>query len=145
MGAWSFEVLENDSALDILDEFMYSPNLLDTFTKYLNANIETCNGIDEKLLAVAIVDISINGIDESILGCYEDNEEWFQNLSDTPLLEYLPAAITTLQYIKENDDGWVEEVKSQREQLLLKLEERLQKAFVLHEDEYLPPTTPQSR
>ena len=39
-------------------------------------------------------------------------------------------------YVKENDDGWIDAVKSQREQLLLKLEERLQKAFSLHEDEF---------
>ena len=61
MGAWSYEVLSNDRALDTMWDLVDSKNLKEDIIKLLE-NGDT----DEKVLACEIVDISINGVDEEI-------------------------------------------------------------------------------
>jgi hypothetical protein len=121
MGAWSYEVLSNDSALDMLSDIEDSKNITEDIIKILDE--DTC--IDEKVLAIEIIDISLNGIDEEILGGIYEYENWFKEIEKKPMNDLLTKAIQNIRYIKEHDDGWVERVKEQRKELLIKIENRL--------------------
>lgn len=121
MGAWSYEVLSNDSALDMLSDMQDSKNITEDIIKILDE--DTC--VDEKLLAIEIIDISLNGIDEEILGGIYEYENWFKEIEKKSMNDLLTKAIQNIRYIKEHDDGWVERVKEQRKELLIRIENRL--------------------
>ena len=66
-------------------------------------------------------------VDEDLLdaaGIYE-YENWFKEIEKKPMNDLLTKAIQNIRYIKEHDNGWVERVKEQRKELLLKIENRL--------------------
>lgn len=121
MGAWSYEVLSNDSALDMLSDLEDSTNIKADILKILNE--DSC--IDERLLAIEIVDVSLNGIDKEILGEIYECENWFKEIKKKPMNDLLVKAIHNIRYVKEHDDGWVERVKEKRKELLIKIENRL--------------------
>lgn len=121
MGAWSYEVLSNDSALDMLSDLEDSTNIKADILKILNE--DSC--IDERLLAIEIVDVSLNGIHEEILGEIYECENWFKEIEKKPMNDLLVKAIQDIRYVKEHDDGWVERVKEKRKELLIKIENRL--------------------
>ena len=58
MGAWGYEVLSNDRALDTMYDLIDSKNLKEDIEKLLEYGDR-----EEMVLACEIVDISINGID----------------------------------------------------------------------------------
>ena len=66
MGAWSYDVLGNDSALDLMGDLEDSKHIKTDIYNILHGK----HDMHEFLLAVEIVDISLNGIDEDILGGY---------------------------------------------------------------------------
>lgn len=126
MGSWGYAVMHNDDALDYIGCFVDSNNLSE-FTKGF---MHDEHYINEFLLAVEIVDISLNGIDMDILGGTYNYDKWFAELSDNPMEELRNDAIHVINFIintenKSND--WVEEVKEDRKQMLLKIKERLEK------------------
>ena len=73
MGAWSYEVLSNDRALDAMWDLADSKNLKENVIEFLESG-----DINEKVLACEIVDISINGVDKEILGSLYEYEEFFK-------------------------------------------------------------------
>ena len=116
MGAWSYEVLSNDRALDAMLDLQESKNIKEDITKLLeNGNI------DEKVLACEIVDISINGVDEEILGGLYGYEEFFKKLQNNPMTDLKLKAFHTIKYVQEHDGGWIDKVKEQRADLLRKI------------------------
>ena len=120
MGAWSYEVLSNDRALDTMWDVVDSKNLKEDIIKLLD-NGDT----DEKVLACEIVDISINGVNEEILGGLYEYEEFFEKIQDNPMTDLILKAFETIRYIQKHDGGWLDEVKEQRADLLRKIENRL--------------------
>ena len=120
MGAWSYEVLSNDRALDTMWDLVDSKNLKEDIIKLLE-NGDT----DEKVLACEIVDISINGVDEEILGGLYEHEEFFKKIQNNPMTDLRLKAFETIGYVQEHDGGWIDEVKEQRADLLRKIRERL--------------------
>lgn len=157
MGSWSHEVLTNDNALDLMHEFTMSNNIKADVSKALSleadqedldeiqefANNNTLKGslktyfeesyknnyLDSMLLAAAHVDVSLNGIDESILGelCYY--KEWFRHIENNPMPELREKAIQTVRYIQECEDKnnrWVSSSQKPRKELLQKLLNRLE-------------------
>lgn len=120
MGAWSFEVLSNDTALDTMGDLEDSKNIKVDIEKLLD------NGsTDEKVLACEIVDISINGINEEILGSLYEYEEFFKEIQNEPFTELRLKAYETIRYVQKHDGGWIDEIKEQRANLLRKIENRL--------------------
>ena len=120
MGAWSYEVLSNDSALDTMWDLVDSKNLKEDILELLE------NGdIDEKVLACEIVDISINGVDEEILGNLYDYEEFFKSIHGKPMVDLKLKAFETIEYVQEHDGGWIDEIKEQRMNLLMEIKERI--------------------
>ena len=120
MGAWSYEVLSNDRALDTMLDLVDSKNLKEDIIKLIeNGNI------DEKVLACEIIDISINGVDEEILGGLYEYEEFFEKIQNNPMTDLRLKAFETIRYIQKHDGGWIDEVKEQRADLLRKIRERL--------------------
>jgi hypothetical protein len=120
MGAWSFEVLTNDSALDAMWNLKDSKDVKSDVEKLLDDG-----DVEEKVLACEIVDISINGINEEILGGLYKYEEFFRSIQNEPITELRLKAFETIRYIQKHDNGWVDEVKEQRANLLRRIENRL--------------------
>lgn len=120
MGAWSYEVLSNDRALDTMLDLVDSKNLKEDILELLE------NGdIDEKVLACEIVDISINGIREEILGSLYDYEDFFKSIQGNPMADLKLKAFETIEYVQEHDGGWIDEIKEQRMNLLMEIKERI--------------------
>lgn len=120
MGAWSYEVLSNDRALDTMWDLVESKNLKDNILELLE------NGdINEKVLACEIVDISINGVDEEILGGLYEYEEFFKSIQNNPMADLKLKAFETIEYVQEHDGGWIDKIKKQRMNLLMEIKERI--------------------
>lgn len=120
MGAWSFEVLSNDRALDTMSELEDSKDIKADVEKLLDDG-----DTDEKVLACEIVDISINGINEEILGSLYEYEEFFKSIQSKPIAELRLKAFKTIRHVQKHDGGWIDEVKEQRVDLLRRIENRL--------------------
>lgn len=84
MGAWSYEVLSNDRALDTMWDLADSKNLKENIIELLESG-----NINEKVLACEIVDISINGVDKEILGSLYEYEEFFKSIQNNPMIDRL--------------------------------------------------------
>lgn len=126
MGAWSYEVLANDYALDMMGELSGSKDIKTDIYNILHGKYDT----HEFLLAVEIVDVSLNGIDENILGGLYNYKGWFQNIEKNPMEDLREDAIHVIKFIQETEEkhgGWVDDVKEDRKQLLIKIENRLKK------------------
>ena len=121
MGAWSEEVLENDTALDLMGDMALCKDIKGKVKSLLH------NGeyVDEILLAVAIVDTSLNGVDESILGFLYEYEEWFQRLKEAPMEDLRKDAIAALHFVQENDKNWLPKYRESRKNILARIEQRL--------------------
>ena len=120
MGAWSYEVLSNDRALDTMWDLVDSKNLKEDILELLEDG-----DIDEKVLACEIVDISINGIREEILGSLYDYEDFFKSIQNNPMIDLRLKAFETIEYVQEYDGGWIDELKEQRMNLLMGIKERI--------------------
>ena len=102
MGAWSYEVLSNDRALDAMWDLADSKNLKENIIELLE------NGdINEKVLACEIVDISINGVDKEILGSLYEYEEFFKSIQNNPMTDLRLKAFEMIKYIQKHDGGWI--------------------------------------
>lgn len=124
MGSWGHEVLSNDRALDLMWSLVESTNIRNDIKKIL----EEREDIDEMLLAVEIVDISLNGVDENLLGCLYDYAEWFKDISNNPMPELKDCALSGIEYIKNNEFVWVLAARKKREDLLNQIDKRLREA-----------------
>ena len=103
MGAWSYEVLSNDRALDTMLDLVDSKNLKEDIIKLIE------NG----------------DIDEEILGGLYEYEEFFEKIQNDPMTDLRLKAFEAIGYVQEHDGGWIDEVKEQRVGLLRKIENRL--------------------
>lgn len=124
MGAWSYEVLTNDYALDMMGELVASKDIKTDVHNIFHSKHDT----HEFLLAVEIVDISLNGVDKNILGGFYEYEDWFKKIEETPMEDLRADAIYIIKFIQDTEakhGGWVESVKEDRKQLLTKIENRL--------------------
>lgn len=130
MGAWGYKVLDNDDALDRLFAFFnedkYYPARLSAFLLDLLCS----NSHYDWLLYAAIVDTSIHGIDESLLGGYWDcntkNKIFFEWLTLHPLSTRVPYALDCIEKcIAEGVDDWVKDVQEDRMNLYLTYKDKL--------------------
>ena len=117
MGAWGIEVLQNDAALDAMMQVngKTQEGAAEWFLEDLDPAI--------KLLGVAIVDASLNGADETILGCFYEYEDFFKGLK--PMEGLREEAIKNLKVVEEDLDSWFAEYREDRRTLLQRLEQRL--------------------
>ena len=76
-------------------------------------------------MAVEIIDISIHGVDESILGSFYEYQEWFEELTKNPMNDLQEEAIRTLDDIKKRDNNWFPAFVKERKKILEKIEKRL--------------------
>lgn len=132
MGAWGYKVLDNDAALDRLYEFFdddkYQPAKLDVFlVNLLNSNLDS-----SWLLYAGIVDTSMHGIDESLLGhywrCNTQNKIFFEWLTHHPMPTLVPFALSCIdKCISEGVEDWREDVQESRMNLYLAYKAKLSK------------------
>lgn len=120
MGAWSYEVLSNDRALDAMWNLADSKNLKENVIELFESG-----DTNEKVLACEIVDISINGVDKEILGSLYEYEEFFMSIPNNPMTDLRLKAFEMIKYIQKHDGGWIGGAKKQRADLLRKIENRL--------------------
>lgn len=125
MGAWGVKVLENDYALDDLDDFL-SNDPTRHFVKTLFSNY---NDEFALILGAAIVDASINGVDTDILGSLANSKEYkkfFYELHDNPLTDLVPEAIDAVKRCIHNGvSHWSKNSQYSRNELYQILFERL--------------------
>lgn len=129
MGAWSYEVMENDYALDKIADFVDTDNLLLCIKDYLHKE-HPIWVFHELLLAIEIVDISLNGIDMDILGYTYQYDKWFVDLPNRPMEELREEALQALNLIinsEDNNNMWVLDIREDRRKMLLKIKERLER------------------
>lgn len=120
MGAWGTTVLENDGALDAMITLGNLRNPRQVVEEYLASEY-----VEEQLLAVEIIDISLYGVDESILGSFYEYQEWFEELTKKPMNDLQEEAIRTLDDIKKRDNNWFPAFVKERKKILDKIEKRL--------------------
>lgn len=120
MGAWGVNVMENDRVLDTMYEIVGRTDFSEVVRDLIDSSY-----VEKQLLGVEMVDISLNGIDETILGCLYDYEEFFNKVSKNPMNDLLGLAKETLFKIKKKDCGWVPSAVRERNRLLDKIEKRL--------------------
>ena len=121
MGAWGHEVLCNDRALDVMSSIENSKNIKGSILRLFQN--KDSDYIDEIVLGCELVDISINGIDEEILGSTYNYDDFFNSLTND--LDLKDKAIEMIKFAQENDDGWFPSVKKERADLLKRIEKRL--------------------
>lgn len=121
MGAWGHKLLENDLALDLMFELTSTKDVKDSVLNILNNS----TFVDELILAVEIIDISLNGLDDSILGNLFEYKEWFEKLTEEPMTDLKDTAMETMQHIRKDDRGWFPSAIRNRNDLLNRIEERL--------------------
>ena len=121
MGAWGYEVLCNDRALDVMSSIEKSKNIKGSILKLFQN--KDSDYIDEIVLGCELVDISINGIDEKILGSTYNYDKFFKSLTND--LELKDKAIEMIKFAQENDNDWFPSVKKERADLLKRIEKRL--------------------
>ena len=124
MGAWDFKILSNDKALDAMPEI----ELLINSEEDLLLHIETMfsdPSIEVKLLAVGLVDLSINGMEKDILGNMY-YEELYTKISKMNFSSLRGKALKTLEFVSDNDYTWIgNDCIEGRKKLLELLKERL--------------------
>lgn len=120
MGAWGTTVLENDGALDAMITLGNLRNPRQVVEEYLASEY-----VEEQLLAVEIIDISLYGVDESILGSFYEYQEWFEELTKKPMNDLQEEAIRTLDDIKKRDNNWFPAFVKEKKKILDKIEKRL--------------------
>ena len=105
MGAWGVKVLQNDYACDDLSIFLKSdPTRRFVYSLFSGDEYQV-------LLGVAIVDASINGVDESLLGGWGDypkeSKQFFKGLKSDPLKDMVSEAVSNLKrLINYGAEGW---------------------------------------
>lgn len=125
MGAWGYEVLSNDSALDEMSTLEELSG--DELYEYVNRLLDGSEPHQhyELLLGVELIDISLNGIDASILGYVGEYRNWLNSIVGSDLKLLKSKAITQFNWLWTHDDGWVN--PDERKAVLLKIRDRLNK------------------
>ena len=100
MGAWGYEVLSNDRALDTMYDLIDSKNLKEDIEKLLEYGDR----------------------EEMVLACDED---FFESIQNKSMIDLKLKALEKIRYIQRYDNGWIDRVKEQRANLLNEIENRL--------------------
>lgn len=116
MGAWGARLLENDLCLDEIENISVGNILC-----YLNGS----EYVDLEILAIECVDISLNGIDEDILGSMQRYKNFFKSLvGNKELMAKKEYAISLLPKVMKKDlKRWFD--KQEREKVYKSIEQRL--------------------
>ena len=125
MGAWSAEVLNNDRALDRMADLAWDLEHGGDLYEITEGFLKDPDDTDTQLVGVAIVDASLNGADEEILGSFYDYEDFFRGLSRTPLKGLSDPARKALAEVRKDIDLWVERCRPKRQEVYDTLEKRL--------------------
>ena len=125
MGAWGYTVLQNDYACDELSSYLK----LDPLRRFVWTLLDS-DDEHTKLLGIAIVDASINGVDETLLGGWGDypneGKAFFNSLQDEPLTDLVGDAARELKrLIRQGTDDWVEDSREPRMNLYYTYLDRL--------------------
>lgn len=134
MEYWNYQIFCNDTALDVLSELEESEDIKDTLNCYLNDILsleddyieeDTCqNG----LVAIAIIDSKLNGINHSLLFDEEwDDEEYvslLESINKEDVINLKKSAIKVMERILQ-DDSELKELWEENEDLYEKWENNL--------------------
>lgn len=121
MGAWGVRIFENDTALDEMQditEFCKTPEAVKAYTvSMLN------NWHDEhiQLLAIGIVDASLNGVEHSVFGNFLEYNHFLLHLE--PMEDLRVRALEAVRNLSV--DSWNDDSKADRQHLYDVLANRL--------------------
>lgn len=119
MGAWGIKALENDTALDTIDDLVNASDPI-AFTENLLDDTDE----NKILLGIAIVDAAVNSACRDIFGEMHDYKHFLYTL-DHKEYEYLRTrAINRLSRLTTTN--WIESCKNERQELYDGLRMRLE-------------------
>lgn len=121
MGAWGVRIFENDTALDEMQditEFGTTPEAVKAYTVAMLNNWQ-----DEhiQLLAIGIVDASLNGVEHSVFGNFLEYNHFLLNLE--PMEDLRERALKAVKNL--GVDSWNDDCKADRQHLYDVLANRL--------------------
>lgn len=125
MGAWAETVMSNDYVLDEMIDLvkMNKDGIREKVQEYLTEQRRDYARYDcNRLFGAELVDISINGMDDSILGGTYDYEEFFNGLKGT-LDDLKDKALEAVNIAKKDSVNWVH--TDRRLKVINKIEHRL--------------------
>ena len=127
MGAWSHEVMCNDTVLDAMNAFKNFEKVenKEKMVKNIVSKSMFSDYIDEQLLGIALVDISMNGINEDLLGNPCGYEYVFSEVEKMDLSSFKDSAVELLDFIIGNDYVWFGDSVEKRKKMLKTLKQRL--------------------
>ena len=88
MGAWGYRILENDEALDTMDELnkmLDNPLIKENICYRIEYLLNSSENLDDILLCIGLIDASINGTDVNILGSYDYYNNLFNYIKTKPM------------------------------------------------------------
>lgn len=105
MRAWGYKVIQNDIANYLINDYIIYVSRVTPIEAYVDELLNYESDYNEaKILAIAIIDSSVNEIDFSLLdndntwnGSEDKIKEFFISLSKTPLNNFIDKALDTIE------------------------------------------------
>lgn len=127
MGCWNYQILCDDGALDAMDELLESEDILEDMARYLEEAMECENDYLEYdtceygLVAAALVDASVNGVNWDVLNetPYTEEEEYYhfiQKIMKMDLSSLKDSAIKVLE-LAVQDESELRELWEENEEM----------------------------
>lgn len=121
MGAWGVRIFENDTALDEMQDITTYGTTPEAVKAYTVAMLN--NWYDEhiQLLAIGLVDASLNGVEHSIFGDFLEYNHFLLHLE--PMEDLRNKALSAVKHL--SIDTWTADSKTDRQHLYDVLANRL--------------------
>lgn len=104
------KILENEDMIEKMDFFEFFPE--EDLASSIEMGLKSEDGY-ERIVAIELVDISINGVDEDIVGNTDDYFDFIKRVENEFLIYLKKDACVSLQNIKEEniDPCLIEKIK----------------------------------
>ena len=121
MGAWGVRIFENDTALDEMQDITTYCTTPEAVKAYTVAMLNNWQDEHIQLLAIGIVDASLNGAEHSVFGNFYDYNSFLFYLE--PMEDLRNKALSAVKHL--SIDGWTADSKTDRQHLYDVLANRL--------------------
>lgn len=121
MGAWGIRILENDTALDEMQDIIDFGTTPEAVQAYTVSMLNNWHDEHIQLLAIGIIDASLNGAEHSIFGNFYEYNNFLLHLE--PMEKLRDKALKAVKHL--GVEGWSADCKDDRQHLYDVLVNRL--------------------
>lgn len=121
MGAWGIRILENDTALDEMQDIIDFGTTPEAIQAYTVSMLNNWHDEHIQLLAIGIIDASLNGAEHSIFGNFQEYNNFLLHLE--PMEKLRDRALKAVKHL--GVDRWSADCKDDRQHLYDVLVNRL--------------------